>query len=55
MTAGHIYRVAGNGKLAFSGDGGPATRAEFVAAGVATDRAGNVFIGDAGRVRKVSG
>ena len=29
MTADHIYTVAGNGTVGFSGDGGPATAAEF--------------------------
>jgi secreted PhoX family phosphatase len=47
MTAGDIYTIAGNGKLGFSGDGGPATSAEFnEPAGVAVDGAGNLLIAD---------
>jgi len=29
MKAGDIYTIAGNGKLGFSGDAGPATAAEL--------------------------
>jgi hypothetical protein len=29
MTAGDIYIAAGNGRVGFSGDGGPATSAEL--------------------------
>jgi hypothetical protein len=47
MTAGDIYTIAGHGKLGFSGDGGPATSAEFnEPAGVAVDGAGNLLIAD---------
>ena len=51
MTAGDIYTVAGNSfghfLEAFSGDGGPATRAELsLPAGIATDAAGNLAIAD---------
>ncbi len=58
MTAGHIYTIAGNGNAAFSGDGGPATSAEFSGtAGVAVDHGGNLLIADAGdnRVRVTAG
>jgi trimeric autotransporter adhesin len=58
MTAGDIYTVAGNGKLGFSGDGGPATKAEMAGPeGVAADRAGNLLINDSvnDRVRQVTG
>jgi hypothetical protein len=58
MRAGDIYTVAGNGTAGFSGDGGPATRAELVTPnGVAADAAGNLLIADRGnnRIRMVSG
>jgi hypothetical protein len=57
MTAGDIYTVAGNGKLGFSGDGGPATSAELnFAFGVTVDGTGNLLISDSGngRVRVVA-
>src|SRR5204862_462323 len=58
MTAGDIYTIAGDGTEGFSGDGGPATGAEFQnPVGVAVDSAGNVVVGDANnnRVRVVAG
>ena len=54
---GSITRLAGDSRTGFSGDGGPATSASLYSPlAVATDRAGNVFIVDAGnqRVRRVS-
>jgi hypothetical protein len=57
MTAGHVYTVAGTGADGSSGDGGPATKAEFGLPGsVAVDAAGNLVIGDpySGRVRVVA-
>jgi len=52
MTAGDIYTVAGNGGIGLSGDGGPATAAEFFdTSGVAADAAGNLIIADAGNDR----
>jgi DNA-binding beta-propeller fold protein YncE len=57
MTAGDVYTVAGNGTLGFSGDGGPATRAELNSpAGVAVNSAGNLLIADTdnNRVREVA-
>jgi uncharacterized protein (TIGR03437 family) len=52
---GIITTVAGNGTSGSSGDGGLATDAQIVAyGGVAVDGAGNLFIADVNRVRKVS-
>ncbi len=54
--SGIVTTVAGNGTLGFSGDGGPADRAQLnEPAGVAVDGAGNLFIADTGnqRIRKV--
>ena len=57
MTAGDIYRVAGNGREGRSGDGRLATRAELNRPqGVATDGSGNVLIADTvnGRIQLVA-
>ncbi len=55
MTAGHIYTVAGTGRLGSSGDGGPAVSAKLAAPdGVAVDGAGNLVIADLFRVRVVA-
>jgi uncharacterized protein YheU (UPF0270 family) len=56
MTKGDIYTVAGDGSLAFSGDGGPATSAGVAPLGVAVDRAGNLVVADGSneRVRVVA-
>ena len=54
---GVISTVAGNGTQGFSGDGGPATSAQFYRPfGVAVDTVGNLFIADpyTGRIRKVT-
>jgi hypothetical protein len=55
--AGVISLVAGNGTAGFSGDGGPATEAQFnsPAPRLALDRAGNLYFSDLGnqRIRKV--
>jgi hypothetical protein len=57
MTAGHIYTVAGTGVAGFSGDGGPATKAELYSPTyVAVDAAGNLVItdGNNNRIRVVA-
>lgn len=47
MTVGDIYTIAGNGTAGFSGNGGPATSAEFSqVGGVAVDQHGNVIVTD---------
>jgi uncharacterized protein (TIGR03437 family) len=54
---GTITTVAGTGTQGYSGDGGPATRAQLKGVvGVATDNAGNLYISDHYdfRIRKVS-
>lgn len=54
---GVITTVAGNGQQGFSGDGGPATQAQFHSlGGVVTDASGNLYIADNynNRVRMVS-
>jgi hypothetical protein len=57
MTAGDIYTIAGNGRAAFSGNGGPGERAELnTPTDVALTPAGNIAIADweNGRVRMVT-
>ena len=47
VSGGTITTVAGTGSPGFSGDGGPAVLADFLApAGGAADPAGNVYIAD---------
>ena len=56
MTTNIINTFAGTGTDAFSGDGGPASAADFSRVlGLALDRSGNLYIGDwdNGRIRKV--
>ena len=55
--SGTIATVVGAGKPGFSGDGGPAAQAQLNSpAGLAVDRAGNLYIADQGnsRIRMVS-
>jgi sugar lactone lactonase YvrE len=54
---GTITTYAGNGTFGFSGDGGPATSAQFVVAeDLTVDKSGNLFIADSydNRIRKVT-
>ena len=56
-TDGSVVTVAGNGSAGFGGDGGPASSAQLNGpAGVAVDRAGNLYIADFAnnRVREVT-
>ena len=56
-AAGMISTVAGNGNMAFSGDGGQAIGASFSdVTGAALDAAGNLYLADASnrRVRRVT-
>ncbi len=44
VSTGIITTIAGSGNSGYSGDGGPATNAKFVAPyGVAIDSSGNTF------------
>jgi uncharacterized protein (TIGR03437 family) len=51
---GIISTVAGNGNSTSSGDNGPATSAGMFVNGIAADKAGNLYIRDGNKVRKVS-
>jgi trimeric autotransporter adhesin len=62
MRAGKLYRVAGNGWIAYSGDGGPASRAQLGGytgtsgllgpiGGLGTDPHGNTVIADPANLR----
>jgi len=42
VSAGHAYTIAGNGRLGYSGDGGPARSAELAPQAVATFGAGDL-------------
>ncbi len=57
-TAGTISTLAGSGSGGFSGDAGPAVKAQFYRLfGIAVDGAGNLFIADTynARIREVAG
>ena len=55
MTAGDIYTIAGTGRPGFSGDGGPAARAQLAGPNaVGADHHGNVLIADGLRVRVIA-
>ena len=52
---GIINTIAGTGTIGFSGDGGPATNAEFTAPmGICKDGRGNTYITDETRLRKIN-
>jgi sugar lactone lactonase YvrE len=54
-TAGKISTVVGNGTRGSSGDGGPATEAQLNSPhGLAVDSAGNLYIAESYRIRKVT-
>jgi DNA-binding CsgD family transcriptional regulator/sugar lactone lactonase YvrE len=56
VSSGVITTFAGNGTSGFSGDGLPATKAEFIVPlGLAVDSRGNLYIADAGnnRIRRI--
>ena len=54
-SGGTISTYAGSGSRGLSGDGGPATAAQLYSPhGVALDTAGNLYIADSNRIRKVT-
>ena len=54
-TSGNINTIAGNGKVLFSGDGGPATSAGIDPFDLAVDRTGDIFVVDQSnnRIREI--
>jgi len=52
-TNGIITTFAGNGTFTYSGDGGPATSAGMLPESLAVDAAGNLWLGQGDRVRKI--
>ena len=53
-VTGAVITFAGNGLAGSSGDGGPAIAAALQPGSMALDRGGNLYVGDAHRIRKVS-
>jgi RHS repeat-associated protein len=53
-TNGIIITLVGNGTTGYSGDGGPASRAQLNGGDIALDPLGNLYIADARRIRKVA-
>lgn len=53
LSTGIITTVAGNGSPYFAGDGGPATAAALSPRQITFDTVGQMYIADAGRIRKV--
>jgi sugar lactone lactonase YvrE len=54
---GSLTRIAGTGRAGYSGDGGPATAAQFLTpTGIAVDFAGNIYVADrdAAAIRKIA-
>lgn len=54
MTAGHIYVIAGDGKYGYSGDGGPAVKADLNPEAIRVDQDGNVIVGENPGIRVVA-
>jgi hypothetical protein len=53
-NAGTISTIAGDGTLGYSGDGGPAASASFIAiAGICIDNGGNIYIADATAMKEI--
>jgi len=53
-VTGQLTTIAGNGQTGFSGDGGPASKATLAQpGGLATDAAGNLYICDGNRIRRI--